>query len=111
VLAPGVLNVPGVVPYTISGTAPAQVSPGGSLSLSGTTVTLTLPAELGHELRRARGERVSGVISHLPIDAAGATPATLDAAGLSPFSSLNVLETDRACRSRRPPSPAARRSR
>jgi len=36
--------------------------------------------------------QISGVITHLPIAASGATPSALDIAALSPFASLNVLE-------------------
>jgi len=92
VLAPGVLNEAGNVSYAISGTAPAQVLPGGSLSLAGSTLTMTLPATWATSFSGLEANEVSGVVEHLPIDAIGATPATLDAAQVPPFGSLNVLE-------------------
>src|SRR3954454_22837105 len=80
VLAPGVLNVAGTVQATLKGTGPTAVSPGDTFSLTDVTTSLTTPANWSTSFASLGAETTSGSVTNFVLNAAGATPGSLNAA-------------------------------
>jgi hypothetical protein len=80
VLAPGVLNVAGTVNATLTGTGPETVNTGDTFSLTDVTTSLTTPANWSTSFASLGAETTSGAVTNFVLNAAGATPGSLNAA-------------------------------
>ncbi len=81
VLGPGAQNVAGPVAETVTANGPASVAPGDGVSLTGASVTLTLPAQWSAVFAGAGAATVSGSLTNLVFDVSNGQPATFNTAG------------------------------
>ena len=90
VLGPGILNVTGSVPASVSLSAPGSVAPGGSVTFTQPSVTLTLPATWMGAFAGLGGTSISGSMTNLPVDATNASPTSADLNAPLSFSPVSV---------------------
>ena len=87
VLAPGILDLKGIVKFGVRGEAAERVSSGEEFELHRETITFALPLEWIEGLVSIGAHEVRGRVTHFPLDAEGGTPSRVNDAVNAEFPS------------------------
>jgi hypothetical protein len=85
ILAPGVLNEPGAIAFTVRGEGPESVGGGQEFSLRNEKISFTIPQRWGEALFGIGVREIKGRIVRFPLDAEHGTPSQVNDAEPSEF--------------------------